>query len=62
MEECVLCWLKPSAFWSQSDRVPDVELAVSQTLRVDVTMPVGQLAESVSVQAEAPRLHLRAEP
>ena len=34
--------------------VPDVELAVSQTLRVDVTMPVGQLAESVSVQAEAP--------
>jgi hypothetical protein len=27
--------------------VPDVELAVSQTLRVDVTMPVGQLAESV---------------
>ncbi len=34
--------------------VLDVELAVSQTLRVDVTMPVGQLAESVSVQAEAP--------
>src|SRR5262245_20328162 len=34
--------------------VPDVEVAVSQTLRVDVTMPVGQLAEAVSVQAEAP--------
>lgn len=32
--------------------VSDVELAVSQTLRVDLTMPVGQLAESVSVEAE----------
>jgi len=25
----------------KTDTVPDVELAVSQTLRVDVTMPVG---------------------
>ena len=34
--------------------VADVTLAVSETLRVDVTMPVGELANSVTVQAEAP--------
>lgn len=34
--------------------VPDVVVAVNQTVRVDLTMPVGQVAETVNVAAEAP--------
>lgn len=34
--------------------VAGLTVAVSQTLRVDITMPVGEVAEAVSVTAEAP--------
>lgn len=34
--------------------VAEATVAVSQTLRVDLSMPVGEVAETVSVQSEAP--------